>query len=136
MTPQQEHIALQNFKTSMIQSGHGDELDFDHSGSYFANPWTQKRWLGYKRRWEEQVLKEHPTLAGLSVTDDYTPPNPNTEEFVFVGGPLHGLRHIDPNVPWLVTEENGVQYLYVQKRITTELIAPILFVLYAMHTLR
>ena len=143
MTPQQEHIALQNFKTSMIQSGHGDVLDFDHSGEHFEMHNIQYRWLGYKRCWEEHVLKEVATkttatgtnyLAPVNVADDYTPPNPNEEEFVFVGGPLHGLHHIDPNRPWVVTEENGVQYLYVKRYMVRE--APHMFVLTRTHTLR
>jgi len=118
----------------MIASGHGDLLDYDHSANFFKHEHMQPRWLGYKRCWEEQVLKEHPTLPGLSVTDDYTPPNPNTEEFVFVGGPLHGLHHIDPNRPWVVTEHNGVQYLYVKRYLVRE--APHMFILTRTHTLR
>ena len=35
MTPQQEHIALQNFKTSMIQSGHGED---SYGGFMFEVP--------------------------------------------------------------------------------------------------
>ena len=134
MTPQQEHIALQNFKTSMIASGHGDTLEYSHFGGYFSSHETQSRWLGYKRCWEEQVLKEQPELPDLNVAPDYTSPNPNTEEFVFVGGPLHGLHHLDPNVPWLVTEHNGVQYLYIKRYMVRE--APHMFVLTRTHTLR
>jgi len=143
MTPQQEHVCLQNFKTSMIASGHGDLLDYDHSANFFKHEHMQPRWLGYKRCWEEQVLKEVATKmtatgtsypAPVTVTDDFTPPNPNTEEFVFVGGPLHGLHHIDPNRPWVVTEHNSVQYLYVNHYVVRE--APHMFILTRTHTLR
>ncbi len=126
----------------MIQSGHGDEIAYAHSAGYFVLPWTQSKWLGYKRCWEEQVLKEDAPSQGHPIAaTDFVPPNPNTEEFVFVGGPLHGLHHMSPDVPWLVTEENSVQYLYVKTRPTSNALSlpdplPIVFVLYAMHTLR
>lgn len=140
MTPQQEHIALQNFKTSMIASGHGDTLEYSHFGGYFSSHETQNRWLGYKRCWEEQVLRMTPGDQA-TVAPDYTPPSPNTEEFVFVGGPLHGLHHLDPNVPWLVTEHNSVQYLYTKVQPAWAGCAPrdntpFVFVIFATHTLR
>jgi hypothetical protein len=121
MTPQQEHIALQNFKTSMIQSGHGNDLNFDHSATYFVDAFVHARWLGYKRCWEEQVLKEVATKttatgtnypAPVTVADDFTPPNPNEEEFMFVGGPLHGPHMWDRTKRFRIVIDNNEEVLY------------------------
>ena len=126
MTPQQEHVALQNFKTSMIQSGHGDELTYNHAGGFFDHSYTQNRWLGYKRCWEEQVLKEVATKttaigtnypAPVTVADDYTPPNPNEEEFMFVGGPLHGPHMWDLTKRYRIVIDNNEEVLYQRNNV-------------------
>lgn len=111
MTPQQEHIALQNFKTSMIASGHGDRLDFSHANNHFSWTEIQLRWLGYKRCWEEQVVGENSPIQH-AVAPDYTPPNPAEEEFMFIGGPLHGLHMWDRTKRYRIVVDNNEEVLY------------------------
>ena len=101
----------------MIQSGHGSELDYSHAGENFEIPSTQYRWLGYLRCWEEQVLKEQPELPGLSVAPDYTPPNPNEEEFMFVGGPLHGPHMWDLTKRYRIVIDNNEEVLYQRNNV-------------------
>ena len=116
MTPQQEHVALQNFKTSMIASGHGDTLNYSHDAGYFTDAATHVRWLGYKRCWEEQVLKGDAPTQG-TVADDYTPPNPNEEEFMFVGGPLHGPHMWDLTKRYRIVIDNNEEVLYQRNNV-------------------
>lgn len=116
MTPEQENICRANFHSSMIASGHGDELEQVDQGQYYLGA-TQFRWLGYKRCWEEQVLPTAVTV-GTASAPDYTPPSPSETECVFVGGPLHGLHIQDTSKEYRLTEHAGTQYCYSRR--TTE----------------
>jgi len=97
----------------MQATGHGDRLDYDRDG-YFHDDIIQNRWLGYRRCWEEQVLKQDTPTS----TSDYGIPAPSTPspppevECVFVGGPLHGLHYQDTAKHYRLVDHDGRQFLY------------------------